>query len=115
MRVRGNIRPGRGVSAFAAILGIVMTIVGLTVIIPIFGPFGTLWTIAAAGMALFHGYNAISDDGVAHAIVDVDVPSSNIPSDSPKDRLQELERLHSEGLVTQAEFDEQRQRILNSL
>ncbi len=108
-----------------ALFGVAMVVVGATVVIPIFGPFGVLWTFFAIVMTAYHGFNALSGEGFAHEVVDVSIPShvnevasathSDAPDPSPADRLRDLQQLMDEGLISEEEFATEKARILRSI
>lgn len=79
------------------------------------------WFILGFGLVALlvgsaHAYNAFSAKGLPHAVVDVELPGADTPvHPDPAERLRELDRLRRDGLVTEAEYMEQRRRILGSL
>ena len=77
--------------------------------------FVILWVLVAFGIAAFYAYNALSDRGAS--VVDVDVTGNaepQAPSSGDFDtRLQKLDSLRRDGLITDDEYDEKRQEILD--
>ena len=121
MRIRGRIRPSRPMSVIGLVTGIVFTGIGLFVVIPEAGPFGIIWTLLAVGATVYYGSNALSERGMAHAMMDFETgpPDASMGSRTEKKsvegRLRELDSLRSEDLINQQEYDSQRQRILDEL
>ena len=124
-----RIKPGKGISALAALVGLGMGIFGLLVLLPMFGSapgafggmgsaFVILWVLVAFGIAAFYGYNALSDRGVS--FLDIDVPGppaghagpGQPPGSDFEERLRKLDALRRDGLITDAEYQEKRATIL---
>lgn len=57
-RRRVTYRPSKAQGAFGMVWGGVFILIGLFVVIPTFGPFGILWTLAAIGITAMNGYQA---------------------------------------------------------
>ena len=55
-----RVRPGRANSMLGMVVGCIFVGIGLFVVIPTFGPFGILWTLMAAAIAVINGVNAFS-------------------------------------------------------
>ena len=55
-----KVRPGKTQSKFGFIVGIVFCIIGCVVVIPIFGPFGILWTGVAVVITVMNFKNGFS-------------------------------------------------------
>lgn len=101
------------------VVGIVFVGIGLFVVVPAAGAFGVVWTLMAVAITGYHAVNLFSERGVAHEVVEFDIPSGPAgepPQNmSPQQRLGRLEDLLRQGLVTDQEYHEQRQRILDEL
>ena len=119
MTTKGLVRPGKAVSIIAMIIGLVFVIIGVSTVIPNFGAFGVLWTLAALGIALFYAINAFSEHGVAEEVVEFDTTTQSQPDarlkGSTEDRLKKLEELKVKGLLNDDEYKEQRKKILGDL
>jgi hypothetical protein len=107
-----RIRPGRAASILAMCMGILFVILGLT-IGERFGPFGIIWTLAAAGITLYAAVNAFSSRGLASQVIDID--ESLKPRPTTANRLNELDTLHKRGMITDAEYERKRTEILREL
>ena len=107
-----RVRPSKSMSMLALGVGIVFLIIGLVVIVPQFGLFGVFWTLVALGIAVYHGVNVFSRRGAS--LYQVDVETGDRPGDVTA-RLERLDDLKRAGRVTDAEYREQRTRILRDL
>ena len=98
------------------IVGLIMIGAGITLIIPIFGGFGVLWTLVAVGITVYHAFNAFSASGLATEEIEVeDSRDSHIAQNDPADRLERLKSLRMDGLITEEEYQKKRSEILNKL
>lgn len=131
-RRRVTYRPSKAQGAFGLVWGGVFVLIGLFVAIPLFGPFGILWTLAAIGITAMNGYQAfgkkytgpeitIEEDNPQTSDVHPSSPTTethdHIPSTAldAKQRLEQLESLRESGLITQSEYDRKRREILERL
>ena len=113
-----QIKPSKPVGVVQMIVGGVFAIIGLTVVIPALskadGPvwFGLLWTGLATAGAIMGAINAFSDNGIPTEEIVSD--SADTPNNRPtEDRLRELDDLRRKELVSEEEYAETRQRILD--
>src|SRR5262249_28342893 len=109
MAYRIGVKPGKPASAAGLVVGVLFVMLGLAVIPPLFGPFGLLWTVVAAVIALCHGYNLFSRRGAPAYEVDVE------PGAAPEDfetKLRKLARLKEDGLIHEAEYEQKRAELL---
>ena len=112
-----RVRPSKSISIFSMIIGIAFVILGISVIIPSSGLFGVLWTVFALGITIYHGINAFSKKGIANFVVESDRsnPTNHSPESLPFDeRLRKLSQLREEGLITESEFQQKRNEIMNN-
>lgn len=129
-RRRVTYRPSKAQGAFGVVFGVVFVMIGLFMVIPVFGPFGILWTLIAVGITAMNAYQAFGKNYTGPQItIEEDeelsrAPSSpasqthdHIPSTSldVKGRLEQLKELKEAGLLTQEEYDKKRQEILKGL
>ena len=132
-RRRVTYRPSKAQGAFGVAVGAVFVIIGLVMVIPIFGLFGVLWTLIAVGITAMNAYQAFGKGYTGPEITIEDesdisrresAPSSpasethdHISSTSldVKGRLEQLKELKEAGLLTQEEYDKKRQEILKGL
>jgi hypothetical protein len=84
-------------------VGVVFLLLGVAVVIPVFGTFGVFWTAVAAIIALFYAYNLFSARGVSAYEVDVD---------APEDDLRKLAQLRQDGLLSEAEYQQKRAELM---
>lgn len=131
-RRRVTYRPSKAQGAFGMVWGGVFILIGLFVVIPIFGPFGILWTLAAVAITAMNGYQAFGKTYKGPEITieedNTPMPDENPSSPAPqihdhipstaldaKQRLEQLESLKQAGLITQSEYDRKRREILERL
>ena len=136
-RRRVTYRPSKAQGAFGMVWGGIFVLIGLVVVIPTFGPFGILWTLAALGITVMNGLHAFGkkyvgpeiriedeEDGGEPPAVRECAPSSpapeshgHIPSTAldARERLEQLNTLREAGLITREEYDQKRKEILSQL
>ena len=137
-RRRVTYRPSKAQGAFGMVWGGIFVLIGLVVVIPTFGPFGILWTLAALGITVMNGLHAFGKKYVGPEIRIEDEegseegaeafgqqrPSSpapeghdHIPSTAldARERLEQLESLKTAGLITREEYEQKRKEILAGL
>ena len=131
-RRRVTYRPSKAQGAFGMVWGGVFILIGLFVVIPTFGPFGILWTLAAIGITAMNGYQAFGTKYTGPEIT-IEEDNAQMPQEHPsspapqthdhipstaldaKQRLEQLESLKQAGLITQSEYDQKRREILERL
>jgi hypothetical protein len=113
---RLHVRPSPVVSAIAAVMAVGFTIFGIVMSLDNGHPFLILWTLLAAGAAIYHGYNALSGGrGFASEVIDVDdTPRAMAPHVSQADKLRELKRLADDGVISAVEYERKKDEILRS-
>jgi hypothetical protein len=95
MSYRMGIQPSKPMAAVGLAAGVVFLLLGVAVVIPVFGTFGVFWTAVAAIITLFYAYNLFSRRGVSAYEVDVD---------APEDDLRKLAQLRKDGLLSDEEY-----------
>jgi hypothetical protein len=100
-----RIKPGKPVSLLGMVVGLIFVALGLAVIIPVFGPFGVVWTCVAGAIAVFYAYNFLSARGAS--AYDVDVTGEDFDT-----RLRKLEKLRQDGLISTEEFERKRSELM---
>jgi len=111
--ISGRLKQSKPISAVGFFGGLVFIGLGLFFIIPIFGPFGIVWTVFAGIITAYHGYGLFSKRGVS--LYEVEAENHGRPSISPADRLSKLEEIKNRGLISESEYQTQRNRILSDL
>lgn len=115
---RIKVRPGKTQSKIGFAVGILFVVIGCVVVIPIFGPFGILWTIVAGFIAYFHYKNGFTEEGMAtHEIVideesDLTVSGSKVAENDIEAKLLKLESLYNRGLINHEEYEAKRKEFL---
>ena len=126
-----EIKPGKGPSGAGFLGGLIFCVIGLFVVIPIFGAFGILWTLVAAVITVFHGMNLFSEKGMASYQVSIEDGGEAEENGSKEDhgetaagqeavssveeRLLQLRRLYEDRLITAEEYEVKRKEILEEL
>lgn len=130
-RRRVTYRPSKAQGAFGVAVGCIFVLIGLFMVIPVFGLFGILWTLIAVGITVMSGYQAFGkgytgpeitieeDEEPRRGASSSPAPQTHdhIPSTSldVKGRLEQLKDLKEAGLLSQEEYDKKRQEILKGL
>lgn len=109
MPYRIGVRPGKSISLVGMAGGFIFVVLGLTVIMPLFGIFGLAWTAVAGCIALYHAYNFFSPRGVS--AYEVNVGGNNPPEDFDA-TLRKLAKLREDGLVSEAEYEQKRAEVM---
>ena len=120
MKKRVTYRPSKAQGAFGMIWGGVFVLIGLFVVVPTFGAFGLLWTIAAIAMTAYQGYLAFGKNYAGPEIqIEEDEnfqrETDSSPALTPQKRLEQLNTLKDAGLLTDQEYKQKRQEILRDL
>ena len=136
-----HVRPSGSQSKIGFVAGIVFCLVGLFVVIPIFGPFGIIWTAFAGLITYTHWRNGFSDKKIDSHVIEIeDTDPDNVTvtshrgfssysSDSYSSekndgaekaetleaRLKTLQNLYDQRLITTEEYDEKKQELLKEL
>lgn len=137
MKKRVTYRPGKAQGIFGVVWGGLFILIGLFLVIPVFGLFGMIWTIAAIAITATNAYQAFGKKYAGpeiHIEEDSFIPREVTPSPrppvqpqyqdhnhipstalSPQKRLEQLETLKGAGLITDQEYKQKRQEILRGL
>jgi hypothetical protein len=109
MSYRVGVKPGKAASTVGMVAGCLFVILGVTVIVPIFGMFGVVWTALAAAITVFYAYNLFSSRGASAYEVNVE------PRDDVEDLdagLRKLAKLKGDGLLTDQEYEQKRAEVM---
>lgn len=126
-----DIKPGKGPSSAGFLGGLIFCVIGLFVVIPVFGGFGILWTLVAAVITVFHGVNLFSEKGIASYQVSIEDGSEaekngmkedpgrtaggQEAASSVEERLLQLRSLYEDRLITAEEYEAKRKEILEDI
>jgi len=130
-----KVRPGKTQSRFGFIFGIIFCLIGLVVVVPVFGPFGLLWTAAAGWITYSHYRNGFTDRPISDRVIEIedDGMSTTVTSDPFADfhsayersaesagedvesRLRKLQSLYQQELITEEEYEKKKQEILEEI
>ena len=126
-RRRVTYRPSKAQGAFGVAVGCIFVLIGLFMVIPVFGLFGILWTLIAVGIT---GMNAYQAFGKGYAGPEITIEEDEEPrrgaSSSPAPqthdhipstaldvaaRLEQLRSLKEAGLMDNAEYEQRKQKL----
>jgi hypothetical protein len=106
-------------SALAAGAGVLMLVLALgfmsrmeSVPAPVI-LFGVVWALGLIGIVVYHVMNATRPKGVPTEIIESE--GESLDSRSATERLEELEGLRRRQLISEAEYNSKRQKILSEL
>lgn len=116
-------RPSKAQSGIGVVAGGLFVILGLFVAIPTFGPYGIILTLFAVAITGIHIYQ-LSSHYLGPEITIEEEPGDEAektatppptPVDETEARLKKLQTLHSQSLISDAEYEEKRKEILKEL
>ena len=106
-------RPSKVQSIIGIVAGGLFVLIGLFVVIPTFGLFGVIWTLFAVGITAGNAYAAFSGKGYGSWEMTEDGSPAGAESGLDfEERLQMLQRLYDQRLITRDEYDKKRTEIL---
>ena len=117
-RRRVTYRPSRALAGFTTVVGVIFVLIGIFAVIPQAGAFGVLWTLIAVGITAYNGYMAF---GKKYIGPEINIEDEGAPNpgrqdaSDPEARLTQLAALHEKGLITDEEYEEKRQEILDEI
>lgn len=117
-RRRVTYRPSKAHGIFGVVWGGLFVIIGLVVVIPTFGAFGAIWTLAALAITIMNAYQAF---GKKYVGPEINIEEEPVPYDSAnggasvEERLMELRNLYDRSLITEEEYETKKQDILKDL
>jgi hypothetical protein len=109
-----TVRPTKMQSLPGFIVGIIFVLLGIFAVIPRLGAFGIIWTLVAGLITVVNGINVFSEDGIPMGTV-ITEETEQKPRDNTRERLEKLEGLYRDGLITKIEYEQKRREILNEL
>ena len=139
MAKRIHVRPSKGSSRIGFVMGLLFCGIGVFVAIPIFGPFGIVWTAMAVLITFSQYKNAFTKEGMDSHVIEIDEDGEDITvtehhgfgyrgysytaegtseKEDGKDieeRLKSLQNLYDQRLITREEYEEKKQEILKEL
>lgn len=106
-------RPNKVQSIVGIAAGGLFILLGLVVAIPQFGLFGVIWTLFAVGFTASSAYGAFSGQGYGSLEMVEDTPGEPSAGLDFEEKLQKLQRLYDQRLITRDEYDKKRAEIMN--
>jgi len=130
-----HVRPGKTQSKVGFVVGIIFCLIGVFVVIPIFGIFGILWTAAAGWIAYSHYRNGFTDKHIDSQVIEIEENGNDVTvtkhggfgtysyeaegSEPEKEdmetRLRKLQSLYDQALISREEYEQKRKEILEEL
>ena len=121
-----KVRPGKTQSKFGFIVGIMFCMV-----IPMAGPFGLLWTGAAAWITYSHYRNGFTDKPIANRVIEIEDDGNSVTimpdimghsgetqavhTESVEERMKKLQSLYQQEFITKEEYEKKKQEILDEI
>ena len=106
-------RPNKVQSAVGIAAGGLFILLGLFFVIPTFGFFGIIWTLFAVGITASNAYAAFSGKGYGSLeMEEQDGPGESSSGLDFEEKLQKLQRLSEQRLITREEYEQKRAEIL---
>ena len=113
-RKRVTYRPNKASGVFGVVWGGLFVLIGLVFVVPTFGIFGVIWTVAALAITVVNGYHAFGKKYIGPEI-HIEDDGAEASSGSIEERLQELRNLYDRSLITEEEYEAKKQEILKEL
>ena len=130
-----HVRPGKTQSKIGFAVGIIFCLLGVIVVIPIFGPFGLFWTAVAGLITYSHYRNGFTDKPMDNHVIEIEDNGEDVtvvshrggmsrpfeaePETSEKEdveeRLVKLQNLYHQALITREEYEQKKKEILEDL
>ncbi|MBR6642437.1 MAG: SHOCT domain-containing protein [Lachnospiraceae bacterium] len=136
-----HVRPSGTQSKLGFVVGIAFCLIGLFVAIPMFGPFGIVWTAIAGFITYSNWRNGYTDRKIDTHVIEIeDTDPENVTVTSHRgfgtsysvsgternsagygsgsdieNRLKSLQSLYDQRLITREEYEEKKQEILKEL
>ena len=126
-----KVRPGKTQSKFGFVFGIFFCLIGLVVVVPVFGPFGLLWTAAAGWITYINYRNGFTDKPISNQVIEIEDDGGSVTvkkgffedvtdtlneavaeEQDVESRLRTLQSLYQQELITEEEYQRKRQEIL---
>lgn len=114
MKKKYTVRPTKVQSLASFIVGIAFVIIGITAVISGTGAFGVIWTFISAVITVTNGINLFTEEGIPTGTI-ITEETEQKPKDNTRERLEKLEALYRDGLITKIEYEQKRREILNEL
>lgn len=126
-----KVRPGKTQSKAGFVVGIVFCLIGLFAVVPIFGPFGLVWTGMAAWITYLNYRNGFTDRPISNRVIEIEDDGKSmtirpdnmgqyndtytIQTESVESRLKKLQSLYHQELITKEEYEKKKQEILEEM
>lgn len=135
MSKRIHVRPGKSQSKVGFAMGIIFCLLGVFVVIPIFGLFGVFWTAFAGWITYVNYRNGFTDKQIDSKIIEIEEDGKEVTVTSQagfqtfscekesrgadnediEERLKKLQNLYNQSLITMEEYEQKKKEILEEL
>lgn len=133
MSKRIHVRPGKGQSKMGFGVGIIFCLIGVFMVIPIFGPFGIFWTAIAVWITYVNYKNGFTDEQIDSHVIEIEddgrdvtvtehgayqsysYDSKTTSEEDAEARLKKLQSLYNQSLITYEEYEQKKKEILDEL
>jgi hypothetical protein len=113
MLKKGRVRPSKGSSVVAMIIGLVFIMIGITTVIPVSGPFGVFWTLIAGAITIGHGLNVFTSKGFSQYEVEVEHEGKKTQKNNDFDsKLRKLKKLKDDGIISEVVYEIKKNEII---
>ena len=126
-----KVRPGKTQSKAGFFMGIMFCLIGLFAVVPMFGPFGLVWTGVAAWITYSNYRNGFTDKPIVDRVIEIEDDGDSatvmpgmmrqsyeyeeIKTESVEERLKKLQSLYQQELITKEEYEKKKQEILDEI
>lgn len=133
MSKRIHVRPGKGQSKMGFGVGIIFCLIGVFMVIPIFGPFGIFWTAIAGWITYVNYKNGFTNEQIDSHVIEIEDDGRDVtvtkhgayqsysynteatPEEDTEARLKKLQSLYNQSLITYEEYEQKKKEILDEL
>lgn len=134
-----HVRPSKSQSKAGFIVGILFCLIGIFMVIPIFGLFGIFWTAVAAWITYVNYRNGFTDKQIDSKVIEIEDDGKDVTftshsgfetyscqmedirdkdtveKEDVESRMKKLQSLYDQGLITGEEYEQKRKEILDEL
>lgn len=106
--------PNKVQSIIGIAAGVLFIFIGIVQVIPSAGLFGVIWTLFAVGITVGQIYAVVSGKGFGSWVMEEEGTREGGPGGLDfEEKLQKLQRLYDQRLITREEYDQKRAEIMN--
>ncbi|MBQ8231260.1 MAG: SHOCT domain-containing protein [Lachnospiraceae bacterium] len=130
-----HVRPGKSQSRAGFVVGILFCLIGVFMVIPIFGIFGIFWTAIAGWITFSHYRNGFTNKQIDSQVIEIEEDGEDVTvtshagfrsysyetendaseKEDVEERLRKLQSLYDQALITREEYEQKKKEILEEL